>query len=99
MLRGRWRHGDTITAARALGLIVTWGTGAWGGDGGEGGVTGYACEGRMDARRGGTWRAWVLEWEVIVAHEGQVVVLVVRQERRRVVVVLIMEGRAWKTEI
>lgn len=97
MLRGRWGHGDTLTAARARGLIqMTWGTGGWGGNRREGGVTGYTCEGRMVGWLGGTRRAWVWEWEVTMAHVGQVVVLVVGQERRRVVVVvvvLIMERR------
>lgn len=100
MLRGGRGHGDPVTAAGALAPVVrTRGTVDRGGGGGEGGVTGSVCEGQMDARRGGTWRDWVLEWEVTVAHVGQVVMLVVRQERRGVVVVvlLIMEGRPWKT--
>ncbi len=101
MLRGRCGHGDTVIAARAWGLIQrTWRTGGWGGNRREGGVTGYTCEGRMHGWLGGTRRAWVWEWEVTVAHEGQVVVLVVGQERCRVVVVLlIMEGGSWKTKI
>lgn len=91
MLRGRWGHGDTITVAGAWGLIQrTWRTRGWGGNRGEGGVTGYTCEGRMHAWFGGPWRAWVREWEVTVAHVWQVVVLVVGQQRRRVVMVVLL---------
>lgn len=49
----------------------------------------------MEGRFGGTWRAWVWECEVTVAHEGEVVVLVVGQEGCRIVVVLVVEWRTW----
>lgn len=71
MLRGRRGHGETLSAAEALGLTErTWGSGGWRGNRREGGVTGYTCEGRVAGWFGGTWRAWVWEREVTVAHVG-----------------------------
>lgn len=39
---------------------------------------------------GGTRRPWIWEWEVSVAHKGQVVLLVIRVERCRAVVVMLL---------
>lgn len=98
MLRGGWGQGDALAAAGARGLVQSiGGAGGRGGNRREGGVTGYTCEGGVDACwLWGTRRAWVREREVSVAHVGQVVVLVVGQEGGRVV--LVVKRRPWETK-
>lgn len=68
-----------LRGARSIRVGAAGGAWGWGKDGGERGVAGDPCEGRMGPRWfGGTGVHWVGEGEVCVAHEGgHVVVLLV----------------------